>query len=44
MAQAGPLDELQSARGDLLRAQIAFAPAMDVTRPLTARAASSSSR
>src|SRR6202035_586730 len=25
MAQAGPLDELQRARGDLLRAQIAFA-------------------
>ena len=25
MAQAGPLDELQQARGDLLRAQIAFA-------------------
>ena len=25
MAQAGPLDELQRARGDLLRAQVAFA-------------------
>src|SRR4249919_3925956 len=24
MAQAGPLDELQRARGDLLRAQVAF--------------------
>ena len=33
MAQAGPLDELQRARVDLLRAQIAFASVMAVTRP-----------
>ena len=44
MARAGPLDELQRARGDLLRAQIAFASSHGRDAPRSCSARPSSSR
>jgi hypothetical protein len=44
MAQAGPLDQLQRARGDLLRAQIAFASSHGRDAPRSCSARPSSSR